>query len=289
VADFHLLFNLVLAILFIGLLDPLAKLCTRFMPAPATRTEPGQPQYINQAALSTPSLALADAAREVLRIVDIVNAMLRKFLEALTSDDRKLLAEIADMDDTLDRLHSAVKLHLTAVSREEGLSEAEAKRCSDVLTFTINLEHIGDILDKSLREIAAKKIKRQLTFSSEGLHDIAAMHKRVVDNLHLATSVFMNRDERSARALLAEKDKMRDVERDATEKHLQRLREGRAESIETSALHIDIARDLKRIMAHVASVAYPILEQRGALRPSRLREEDKGHRPTGSPGEKPAA
>jgi phosphate:Na+ symporter len=289
VADFHLLFNLVLAILFIGLLDPLAQLCTRFMPAPATRTEPGQPQYINQAALSTPSLALADAAREVLRIVDIVNAMLRKFLEALTSDDRKLLAEIADMDDTLDRLLSAVKLHLTAVSREEGLSEAEAKRCSDVLTFTINLEHIGDILDKSLREIAAKKIKRQLTFSSEGLHDIAAMHKRVVDNLHLATSVFMNRDERSARALLAEKDKMRDVERDATEKHLQRLREGRAESIETSALHIDIARDLKRIMAHVASVAYPILEQRGALRPSRLREEDKGHRPTGSPGEKPAA
>jgi phosphate:Na+ symporter len=289
VADFHLLFNLVLAIFFIGLLDPLAKLCTRLMPSPATRQEPGQPQYINQAALATPSLALADAAREVLRIVDIVNAMLRKFLEALTSDDRKLLAEIADMDDTLDRLHNAVKLHLTAISREEGLSEAEAKRCSEVLTFTINLEHIGDILDKSLREIAAKKIKRRLMFSSEGLHDIAAMHKRVVDNMHLATSVFMNRDEQSARALLAEKDKMRDVERAATEKHLQRLREGRAQSIETSALHIDIARDLKRIMAHVASVAYPILEQRGALRPSRLREEDKGHRPKGSPGEKPAA
>ncbi|HWB45048.1 MAG TPA: Na/Pi cotransporter family protein, partial [Hyphomicrobiaceae bacterium] len=286
VADFHLLFNLVLALIFIGLLDPLAKLCTRLLPAPETGEEPGQPQYINPAALATPSLALADAAREVLRIVDMVNVMLRKFLEALTSDDRKLLAEISDMDDTLDRLHNAVKLHLTAISREEGLSEADAHRCSEILTFAINLEHIGDILDSSLRDIAAKKIKRRLTFSAEGLRDIAAMHQRVVDNLHLATSVFLNRDERSARALLAEKDKMRDVERNATEKHLQRLREGRAQSIETSALHIDIARDLKRIMAHVASAAYPILEQRGALRPTRLVEQPEDRR---SPTETPAA
>jgi phosphate:Na+ symporter len=273
VADFHTLFNLALAMVFIGLLDPLARLCTRLIPSTPVPDDPGKPRYINAAALGTPSIALADAAREVLRMVDVVESMLRMFLEALRSDDRKLLAQLATMDDTLDRLHNAIKLHLTAISREDGLGEIDAKRCSDILAFTINLEHVGDILDKSLRELAAKKIKQRLTFSEEGLREIAAMHQSLLDNLRLATSVFMLGDIQSARALLAEKDRMRDLEQSATDNHLRRLREGRLQSIETSSLHIDIARDLKRIAAHIASVAYPILEQGGALRRTRLLDE----------------
>jgi phosphate:Na+ symporter len=181
------------------------------------------------------------------------------------------------MDDTLDRLHNAIKLHLTAISREDGLSEADAKRCADILAFTINLEHVGDILDKSLRELAAKKIKQRLSFSEEGLREISAMHQSLLDNLHLATSVFMLGDIQSARSLLAEKDRMRELEQAATDNHLRRLREGRVQSMETSSLHIDIARDLKRIAAHIASVAYPILEQGGALRRTRLLDEEDSH------------
>jgi len=274
VADFHTLFNLALAVIFIGLLDPLARLCTRLIPSAPVPDDPAKPRYINAAALGTPGIALADAAREVLRMVDVVESMLRMFLDALRSDDRKLLAQLGTMDDTLDRLHNAIKLHLTAISREDGLSEADAKRCSDILAFTINLEHVGDILDRSLRELAAKKIKQRLTFSEEGLREIAAMHQSLLDNLHLATSVFMLGDIQSARSLLAEKDRMRDLEQAATDNHLRRLREGRIQSMETSSLHIDIARDLKRIAAHIASVAYPILEQGGVLRRTRLLDEN---------------
>jgi len=221
-------------------------------------------------------LALADAAREVLRMVDLVENMLRTFFEALKNDDRKLLSKLAAMDDAIDTLHNAVKLHLTAISREDALSEADARRCSDILAFTINLEHVGDILDKSLRDIAAKKIKNRLTFSPEGLQEIADMHRHLLDNLHLATSVFMMGDLQAARTLLAEKDRMRDLEQAATANHFERLREGRTQSLETSSLHIDIARDLKRIAAHIASVAYPILEQSGALRRTRLLDQAAG-------------
>jgi len=275
VANFHTLFNLALAVLFIGFLDPIAKLCTALVPTPTGAPDPGRPQYLNAESTATPSIALAAAAREVLRIVDTVETMLRTFLEALQKDDRKLLGSLADMDDTVDSLHNAVKLHLTAISRRGGLTDADARRCSDMLAFTINLEHIGDILDKSLRELAAKKIKQRLSFSDEGLSEITHMHQCLIDNLHLATSVFMLGDIQAARRLLAEKDRMRDLEQEATDNHLQRLREGRLQSIETSALHIDIARDLKRIAAHITSVAYPILEQRGALRRTRLVETDE--------------
>lgn len=276
VADFHSLFNLTLAVLFIPLLDPLAQLCIRLLPSTSLGNDPGKPQYIDPAVVGTPSLALADAAREVLRMVDLVENMLRTFFEALKNDDRKLLSRLAAMDDAIDTLHNAVKQHLTAISREDGLSEADARRCSDILAFTINLEHVGDILDKSLRDIAAKKIKNRLTFSPEGLQEIADMHRHLLDNLHLATSVFMMGDLQAARTLLSEKDRMRDLEQAATANHFERLREGRTQSIETSSIHIDIARDLKRIAAHIASVAYPILEQSGALRRTRLLDEAAG-------------
>lgn len=274
-ADFHTLFNLALGLAFIGLLDPLARLCTRLLPAAPVVADPGRPQYIDPAAPETPSVALANAAREALRMVDVVEAMLRTFLDALRSDDRKRLAEIGRMDDTLDRLHRAIKLYVTEVSREEALDEDDARRCAEILAFTINLEHIGDILDKSLREIAAKKIKHRLSFSAEGFDEIAAMHQRLLEDLQLAVSVFMTGSARDARTLLAEKVEMRELEHAATENHLRRLREGRPESIETSALHLDIVRDLKRIAAHVAAVGYPILDQRGALRRSRIRHEDE--------------
>ena len=283
-ANFHLLFNLALAILFIGLLGPLARLCRRLLPA-APVSDPGAPRYIDEAALATPAIALAEASRETLRMADILEAMLRALAEALRHDDRKRAAEIGELDDQLDRLHKAIKLYLTRIGREEGLDEADVRRCSDILTFAINLEHAGDILDKSLREIAAKKIKYRLSFSAEGALEIEAMEDRLMAVLGLAISVFMTGDPREARRLLNEKVAIRELEQAATDSHLQRLRAGRPESLETSALHLDILRDLKRLAAHLASVAYPILDQGGALRPSRM--VDEGEAAKIAPAERP--
>jgi phosphate:Na+ symporter len=75
------------------------------------------------------------------------------------------------------------------------------------------------------------------------------------------------------RGLLGEKEIFRDLEARATEAHFARIRAGRIESVETSALHLDMLRDLKRINSHIAAAAYPPLEKRGELLPSRLRQD----------------
>lgn len=274
-ADFHTLFNLGCAALFIGVLDPLAKLCAKLLPAPRLDADPAKPRYLGTDNPHVASVRLATAEREVLRMVDMVENMLRIFLDALRTDDRKLLVEIERMDDTIDSLHRAIKLFLTEISRQTHLDDADASRCADILAFTINLEHAGDIMDKSLREIAAKKIKYKLSFSDEGFAEILGMHERLLEDLRLAMSVFMTGDERAARTLIDEKVRIRDLERAATDNHLRRLREGRVESMETSALHLDIVRDLKRIAAHIASVAYPVLDKNGMLRRSRVAGEDE--------------
>jgi phosphate:Na+ symporter len=265
-ADFHALFNIVMALLFILPLGAFARLLERFLPDVKTATDLSVPLYLGEGVNDTPSVALACAARETLRMGDIVDTMLEQTMTAILTNDRKLVSEVSQKDNAVDRLHEAVKLYVINVTHG-ALEEAEARRALEVLSLAINLEHIGDIIDKNLMELASKKIKRQLQFSAEGARELQEFHRVVRDNLRLAMTIFLSGDLKSARRLLSEKSRIRELEFAASENHIARLKEGRVESIETSSLHIDILRDLKRIHSHICSAAYAALETAGELGP----------------------
>ena len=263
-AEFHLLFNLALAALFIGALDGLSWLLVRVLPEKRRPDDASVPRYLDEAALETPSLALANAARETLRMGDTVETMLRDVMTALLNNDRKLTAEVSRLDNVADRLNEAIKLYITKLTRDS-LDEREGRRAMEIVSFTINLEHAGDIIDKNLCQLAAKKIKRGYQFSPEGAAELSAFHKRVCENLRAAFGVFMSGGVDAARRLLREKIELRKAELEAADRHFDRLREGRPESLETTSLHLDVLSDLKRIHSHICSVAYPVLEAAGEL------------------------
>jgi phosphate:Na+ symporter len=272
-AEFHVAFNLALAVVFIGLLDPLAWLLERAFPAPRQAIDPSTPRYLDESAIDMPSLALADAARETLRMGDVVEEMLRQVMIALMANDRALVAQVSRLDNLVDRLDEAIKLYVTKLTRGS-LDEREGRRAMEIVSFTINLEHIGDIIDKNLCEVAAKRIKRRLQFSPEGAAELTAFHKRVLESLKIAFGVFMSGDVHDARKLIAEKAQLRNAELTAAERHLERLREGRPETLETTSLHLDVLRDLKRIHSHICSVAYPVLDAAGELPAADVSESD---------------
>ena len=263
-AEFHMLFNVALALLFIGLLDPVAWLLVRLLPEKKQTADASAPRYLDEAALENPPLALANAARETLRMGDTVEAMLREVMAALMANDRKLASDVSRLDNVVDRLNEAIKLYITKLTRDS-LDEREGRRAMEIVSFTINLEHIGDIIDKNLCELATKKIKRRYQFSAEGAAELTAFHKRVVESLQSAFGIFMTGDVEAAKKLLREKAELRKAELEAADRHFERLREGRPESLETTSLHLDILADLKRIHSHICSVAYPVLEAAGEL------------------------
>jgi phosphate:Na+ symporter len=272
VADFHTAFNLVMAAMFLPLLRPFARVLVWLLPARVAATDPSQPIYLNEAAGEMPAIALAGAAREALRMADVLEAMLRGALDALDRGDRNRVTAAKSLDDVLDHLNRAIKVYLTALD-PDSLDDADNRRLGEILTFITNLEHAGDIVEKGLMVVAAKRLKRGLAFSTEGQAEIRGMLERLADNVHTAAAVFMTDDARAARSLLGEKEVFRDLEARATEAHFARIRAGRVESVETSALHLDVLRDLKRINAHIAAAAYPVLEKLGELLPSRLRRD----------------
>jgi phosphate:Na+ symporter len=257
VAGFHLVFNLALALLFLPLLPYLAALLKKMLPAPQLPPDPGSPLYLDDNLISTPSVALASAERETLRLADLVEVMLTRSIDALRSNDRTIISEVARTEDTVDKLYEHIKLYLARLTRES-LDEGEGRRAMEIVSFAINLEHVGDIIEKNLMELAAKRIKHGLRFSINGEADIVAFHGRVLKSLKLALAVFTSGDPKAADLLLREKAALRTEELAAAEAHFARLREGLPESLATSALHLDVMRDLKRIHSHLCSVAYSI-------------------------------
>ena len=268
---FHLGFNMLVALMFIGFTTPVARLVSRLLPKPDKAPLAVRQQHLDPSALATPSLAISCAAREALHQADLVETMMVGMLTVIKNNDLRLAEELRKLDDSVDELYSAIKYYLTKISRE-ALSEAESRRWTDIISFTINMEQVGDIIERILLDIEDKKIRKNRSFSEAGMAEICELHARLTDNLRLGMSVFLNGNVRDAQKLLEEKARFGELERAYAISHLGRLTDKTVQSIETSSLHIDLISDLKRINSHICMIAYPILDSAGALAPNRLRQ-----------------
>ena len=269
VVTFHLVFNLVLGASFIAVTGVLARWLERWFKAPVSGAT-DRPQHLDPSALATPSLAISCAAREALHQADVVETMLRGILPVMRDNDLELAERLRHRDDEVDALYTAIKLYLTQVSRE-ALSEREGRRWADVMSFTINMEQIGDIIERVLQDLEDKKIRPNRRLSDAGMAEICHLHECLTANLRLGMSVFLDGHVRDARKLLEEKARFRHLELDYAATHIARLQDNTAQSIETSSLHLDLISDLRRINSHICSIAYPILEAAGALAQTRIR------------------
>ncbi|MGY5807930.1 Na/Pi cotransporter family protein [Rhizobium sp. LEGMi198b] len=266
--DIHLLFNIALAICAWPFSSFLSKMMRRIV-ADDPRADDG-PKFLDQHALNTPVIALASATREVLGVGDLIERMLIRTENALNNNDLTPLKEIAVLEKRVDRIQQEVKIYLSKLGRE-GLDDENGRRSIVIIDYAINLEHIGDIIEKGLAEQVAKKIGKGLTFSGDGYQELQSLLNLTIDNLRIAQTIFVTRDFNLARQLMEVKVDVRRLEKQSSERHLERLRDGRVDSLQTSSLHLDMLRDLKRINAHIVSVAHPILDESGLLIESRLR------------------
>jgi len=269
IADFNTVFNLALALLFLPFLGVFARLLRHWMPPYFEAPDPSRPLHLDAAAQEMAPIAIGCAARETLRMVDILDEMLQGARIALQTSDRQQISDTRRMGDHLDSLNTSIQRYLTAID-PESLNEDDEKRLSSILAFTANLDHAGNVLDRNMLTATAKQLKRGQVLSSEAAASIDAILERLSQNLRAAATIFMTNDARAARALAAEKTIFRDLEAQAMDEHFKHLRSNKAEGIETRMLYLDLIRNLKSVNDRlVAGAAYPILEDLGELRLTR--------------------
>jgi phosphate:Na+ symporter len=259
VANAHTFFNIAIMVIFLPFTGALTRLVKAIMPEREAQAGPG-PRYLDPIVLSSPALALIQATREALRAADTVEEMLRRSIEVFERNDVELIEKIEEKDNDVDTLDREIKLFLTKLSRES-LSDEQAKRELEIMLFTDNMENIGDVIDKNLMELARKKTRGGFSFSREGMNEIRALHRKVMDNFGMGVATFAGGDADMARRLLNHKEKLSELERELREAHIKRLHMGLKESIDTSSIHLDMLANLKRINSYVANAAYPVIER----------------------------
>jgi phosphate:Na+ symporter len=271
----HILFNAALLILGLPLAGTVYRAAEAIvnLSAPAEKADasaPAELSALDETVLGTPSQALANAAREVVRVCETIEIMLQRIIHLYEQADKAQIRELAALDDRVDRWHAAIKLYLARMRGKE-LTEAESLRYQELIGACVKLEQVGDIIVRNMLAHVQKKMERKLEFTEEGWRELCEFHAAVLSNARLAFNVLISRDGETARRLVLEKDRLRDMEKRTSQKHFARLGEGTARSVETSSIHLDTIRDLKQINSLLASIAYPVLEDRGLLSGSRLK------------------
>ena len=256
IANAHTLFNVILAAVFLPFTNLAADLFTRLVPD-RTTTSTGA-IYLNTQTIDTPAVALGQALRETLRMGDVVIQSLRDSLAVLEHNDERLLREVIARDDVIDRLEEDIKQFLIGVGQQQ-LTEEQAERETALIFVIANLEEIGDVIEKNLMELAAKKIAGHHVFSQQGWSEIRELHAKVLENLELAMSALASNDATIAEKIIRHKSVVNVLERQLRQTHIRRLHEGLRESIDTSSIHLDLLANLKRANSLVAGIAYAVL------------------------------
>ncbi|EJL98734.1 Na/Pi-cotransporter [Pseudomonas sp. GM102] len=258
VIGFHLLYNTVRCLILLPSVGPMAKLCAWLLPERPDINGTAKPRHLDPTALVTPSLALANAARETLRIGDLVDSMLEAMLDVLRGKQTAVTQEIRRLTDDVEALYSAIKLYLAQMPRED-LSEQDSRRWAETIELAINLKLSSDLIERMLRKVQQQKTSQRRSFSEVGLEELAGLHSQLIANLRLGLSVFLSADPESARQLLREKRRFRAQERRLAHAHVSRLNRKIVQSIETSSLHLELIADMRRLNSLFCSSAYAVL------------------------------
>ena len=270
VADFHVAFNLAVAVVFLPLLPSLARLLRRLLPERVAEGDPSRPLYLDRNALEAPFVALGCATREALRLTDLLDDMLNGLRAVLDKADRRRLGETKKLAAVTGKLSGAVTAYLTELD-PDAMSAEDRRRAGDIVLFTTNIEHAADVVERNLLGLVAKRIKHGLVLPKDREAELRAALDQLLTNVRSAANVLLTGDLRTARLLAAQKEVFRDIEAKATGEHFTRLRDGLLDQ-ERGALYLDLLRDMKRVNMHlVSAAAYPVLEQSGELLPTRLR------------------
>ncbi|MBM1221449.1 Na/Pi cotransporter family protein [Ponticoccus sp. SC2-23] len=266
----HLIFNVLVLMVGLPLAGPALRIAGALIPdAPDTASASAYSSALDREALSHPRRALSCSVRELVHMCGIVEGMFRQSMALFASYDEAEAAAIAETNRKVERMSLDLRVYLAEIGEGKD-RERFGPRAFELAGIGANLEAAADVIAQIMVRQAKRMSYDNLSFSEEGWRELVDFHDQVLRNLQQAVAVLMNGDPSLAEALVAEKDRVRELSKDLEERHLQRLQQGNEATMLTSSIHIDLLRALKSVNTSFAMIAYPVLLESGKLRETRL-------------------
>ncbi|HGJ5876054.1 MAG TPA: Na/Pi cotransporter family protein [Arsenophonus sp.] len=269
---FHVFYNLLRCLVMLPFVEFMSRLCQRLVPNTPEETEVFAPRYLDKGALETPSLAIANAVRETLRMGDVVEQMVQRLAEVLNGNKIQR-RYIGYLEEEIDMLHSSIKLYLAQIQQND-LGKADSRRWAEIIDTALNLQQSATIISRMAIEIVKKVFDKQYVFSHEGAKELNILMERLQNNLNLAMSVFVSGDIDNARRLRRAKHRFRLLNQRYAYAHVERLHKQNVQSLDTSNLHVSLLGDMKRLNSLFCAIAYHVLEDVSENRTEQINQEN---------------
>ncbi len=259
IAGLHTVFNLYISAVFLPLLPLFDRAIHRLVVSRKKDEQRFRTQFLHEKVLPFPVLALSQAVKEISRMSDIVAQMVEDSLELIMNYDFRASSRIAEKDDEVDFLHEQVMTFLTHIAREE-LGPDEASRAYELVMVTTDIEHIGDIVSKSITEFAEKIDRSPTPLSAEGRQEIVDFFNTAIGLLREALAAFTISDRVLARKIYDRKESTKDLFSSYVDRHMNRLYNRKSESLQTTSIHIDLLEEIQRINHFTFRIAAHVLK-----------------------------
>ncbi len=259
IAMAHTLMPVLRTLIVLPVLPLFAKVMLLMFPSKADEV-PFGPKHITEELLDTP-FALEKARLEIIHQMEITKCMLDALPACFHKETRSDVGceQVSLTDIKVDVLRKVIVEYLSKVGQRRNLAEGESKEEISLLYISNDIEAIGDIVDKNILPLAQKMLSLKLAFSLDGWHEIMALHQRMMNNYDNMLRAFGKNDLSLAKVVAEEKVMFAKFENELRLKHIERLHSGIKETSETSAIHIDLIEQYKRINSYIASIGYAML------------------------------
>ena len=259
IANAHTLFNVLNTLIFIGFTGIVTNIVIRIAPG-RKPVEVEKVVHLDPKLLNAPVLALTQAAKEIERLGKVVLDMVESSIRVISTESTRLIEDVEREDLRADFLCREISAYLVKISQRT-LGENESAEAVTLVHMTDELEHIGDVVSKSLTPIARRRMQADLCFSMEGENDLTRYHKAIRDNLATVLEAFKSMDAVGARDGISIGKNAHIWKGDLRIAHLERLRKGVQEALDTSSIFLDILTDYDRINEHVLAIARLVIKR----------------------------
>ena len=253
-ANLNTLFNLVLGLLALPLLSPISRVFT-FLIESQTIDDSQQPDsYLDPLLLQAPSLALNQAAREELRLMDEIKLMLRAVWMMIWGKNIRLVSKVEEHQKRLECTQEGLKDYLGQIS-DENLSEEDIDWKFIVLDYSQELTTIGTLIRRDLADAAIRQIQSGHELSPEDRQELEVLYARTLERMEKAALILMSRESVRAGEFIREKEQINIQARLSRKAHLEKPL-----AVQSAPANVlDMIDCLRRINSHLTSLGYAIV------------------------------
>jgi phosphate:Na+ symporter len=257
IANAHTIFNVLTSIIMLPLIGLYIKFIVKILPGEEVIIKKGT-LYLNKNMIKSPSIALDQVTKELVRMGEMVESMLSDVMISFIQNDINILKNLYLKEDVVNTLQKEITKYLVLIA-QESLSIEQSEILKDLMNITNNIERVGDI-SENLAELAEEKINEKLPFSEKALDELKFMFTKVESSLSTSISALKNSDIDLAREVISKEDEIDQIEKELRDNHINRLNQGFCYP-ESGVIFLDVISNLERIGDHANNICLMVIDE----------------------------